>query len=108
MEPGAFSPDGTKLAYSSNVRTPTDVEVWILDLATGDTRNVFGEGIYAAVGDWSPDGTKLLAVDFRNNSDTSIHLVDLESGETTSSPRMTRTASTRRGPGLPTDRASTC
>jgi dipeptidyl aminopeptidase/acylaminoacyl peptidase len=83
VEPGAFSPDGTKLAYSSNVRTPTDVEVWILDRATGDTRNVFGEGMYAAVGDWSPDGTKLLAVDFRNNSDTSIHLVDLESGETT-------------------------
>ncbi len=83
VEAGAFSPDGTKLAYSSNARTPTDVEVWILDLATGDTRNVFGEGMYAAVGDWSPDGTRLLAVDVRNNSDTSIHLVDLESGETT-------------------------
>ena len=30
---------------------------------------------------FSPDGTKLLALDFRNNSDTSIHLVDLETGD---------------------------
>ncbi len=79
---GAFSPDGTKLAYSSNARTPTDVEVWIRDLETGDTRNLFGEGMYAFAGDWSPDGTKLLAADFRNNSDSSIYLIDVESGET--------------------------
>jgi dipeptidyl aminopeptidase/acylaminoacyl peptidase len=78
---GAFSPDGTRLAYSANARTPTDVEVWIRDLATGETRTVFGEGMYSFVSAWSPDGTKLLAADFRNNSDTSIHVIDLESGE---------------------------
>ena len=81
VERGAFSPDGTKLAYAANARTPTDMEVWIRDLETGETRNVFGEGMYALTGDWSPDGTKLLAVDFRNNSDSSIHLIDLETGE---------------------------
>ena len=37
--------------------------------------------MYSFPGDWSPDGTKLLALEFRNNSDTSLHLVDLESGE---------------------------
>ena len=78
----AFSPDGTKLAYSANARTPTDVEVWIRDLESGETRNLFGEGMYAFAGDWSPDGTKLLAADFRNNSDSSIYLIDVESGET--------------------------
>ena len=80
---GAFSPDGTKLAYSANARTPTDMHVWIRELETGETRHVFGDGMYAVAFDWSPDGTKLLAVDFRDNSDTSIHIVDLESGETT-------------------------
>src|SRR5687768_2388432 len=78
---GAFSPDGTKLAYTANARTPTDMEVWIRDLETGETRNVFGEGMYSVAADWSPDGTKLLALDLRNNSDTSIHLVDLVTGE---------------------------
>jgi dipeptidyl aminopeptidase/acylaminoacyl peptidase len=79
---GAFSPDGRRLAYSANANTPTDVEVWIRELESGDMRSVFGQGKYAFAGDWSPDGTKLLAADIRNNSDTSIHLIDLESGET--------------------------
>ena len=78
---GAFSPDGTKLAYGANARSPTDMEIWIRDLDSGEARPVFGEGKYAEAFDWSPDGTKLLAVDLRNNSDSSIHLVDLESGE---------------------------
>ena len=76
---GAFSPDGTRLAYGA--QSDTDVEVRIRDLATGDTRTVFGEGMFAVSFDWSPDGTKLLAVDLRHNSDQSIHLIDLESGE---------------------------
>jgi dipeptidyl aminopeptidase/acylaminoacyl peptidase len=76
---GAFSPDGTKLAYG--VQSSADVLVAIRDLDTGETRTVFGEGKFAESFDWSPDGTKLLAVDVRHNSDQSIHLVDLESGE---------------------------
>jgi dipeptidyl aminopeptidase/acylaminoacyl peptidase len=78
----AFSPDGTKLAYAANARTPTDLEVWIRDVDTGETRAVFGEGKYAFPATWSPDGTKLLALDLRNNSDSTIHLIDLETGET--------------------------
>ena len=65
----AFSPDGTQLAYAANARTPTDLEVWIRDLDSGDTRAVFGEGKYAFPAAWSPDGTKLLALDLRHNSD---------------------------------------
>ena len=57
------------------------MDVWIRDLETGETRHVFGEGMYAFAVDWSPDGTKLLAVDFRHNSDSSIHLIDVESGD---------------------------
>jgi dipeptidyl aminopeptidase/acylaminoacyl peptidase len=80
--PDSFSPDGTKLAYAANARTPTDMEVWVRELASGDVRPVFGEGMYAFPGPWSPDGTKLVAVELRNNSDSSIHVVDLESGDT--------------------------
>jgi dipeptidyl aminopeptidase/acylaminoacyl peptidase len=78
----AWSPDGTQLAYAANARTPTDMEIWIRDLDSGETRPVFGEGMYAFPGPWSPDGTKLLTLDFRHNSDSSIHLVDLDRGET--------------------------
>jgi Tol biopolymer transport system component len=66
----AWSPDGTKLLYAANARTPTDMEVWIRDLDSGETRPVFGEGMYAFPGGWSPDGSKVLTLDFRHNSDT--------------------------------------
>jgi dipeptidyl aminopeptidase/acylaminoacyl peptidase len=78
----AWSPDGTKLLYSANARTPTDMEVWIRDLDSGETRPVFGEGMYAFPGGWSPDGSKVLTLDFRHNSDTSMYLVDVETGDT--------------------------
>ena len=78
----AWSPDGTKLLYAANARTPTDMEVWIRDLDSGETRPVFGEGMYAFPGGWSPDGSKVLTLDFRHNSDTSMYLVDVESGDT--------------------------
>ena len=83
------------------------MEVWIRDLETGETRSVFGEGMYAFPFDWSPDGTKLLAVDVRNNSDSSIHVIDLESGD---APELTPHDDDGLyipGLGPPTARAST-
>ena len=78
----AWAPDGTKFAYAANARKPTDMECWVRDVETGETRPVFGEGMFSFPAAWSPDGSKLLALEFRNNSDSSVHLVDLESGET--------------------------
>ncbi|MFL5918822.1 MAG: S9 family peptidase [Gaiellaceae bacterium] len=78
----SWSPDGTKFAYAANARTPTDMECWVRDADSGETRAVFGEGKFSFPVAWSPDGTKLLALDFRNNSDTSVHLIDLDAGET--------------------------
>ena len=77
----SWSPDGTKLAYAANARKPTDMEIWVRDMASGESRPIFGEGLYAFLGPWSPDGTKLLAVDFRHNSDSTVHLVDVETAE---------------------------
>ncbi len=78
----AWSPDGTKFAYAANARNPSDLEVWVRDVGIGETRAVFGEGMFSFPGRFSPDGSKLLTLDFRNNSDASIHLVDLETAET--------------------------
>jgi dipeptidyl aminopeptidase/acylaminoacyl peptidase len=78
----AWSQDGTKFAYAANARKPSDMEVWVRDAGSGETRAVFGEGMFSFPGRFSPDGSKLLTLDFRNNSDASIHLVDLETGET--------------------------
>jgi len=76
----AWAPDGTRFAYAANARTPTDMECWVRDVESGETRVVFGKGKFSFPGPWSPDGMKLLAIDIRNNSDTSIHLIDVEEG----------------------------
>jgi dipeptidyl aminopeptidase/acylaminoacyl peptidase len=78
--PDAWAPDGTRFAYAANARKPTDMETWVRDAETGEARPVFGEGMFSFPFAWSPDGSKLLALDFRNNSDTSIHLVDVDGG----------------------------
>jgi dipeptidyl aminopeptidase/acylaminoacyl peptidase len=78
---GAWAPDGTKFAYAANARKPSDMECWVRDAASGESRPVFGEEMFSFPGPWSPDGTKLLAIEARNNSDTSIHLVDVEGGD---------------------------
>jgi dipeptidyl aminopeptidase/acylaminoacyl peptidase len=78
LGPDAWSPDGTRFVFCANSRTPTDQEIWVRDVETGEVRNLYGEGMYAFPGAWSPDGSQLLVADFRNNSDISIHLVDAE------------------------------
>jgi len=79
---GAWAPDGSKFAYAANARTPSDMECWVRDVETGESRPVFGEGKFSFPGQFSPDGSKLLALDFRNNSDVSLHLIDLDAGDT--------------------------
>ncbi|HEV2591869.1 MAG TPA: S9 family peptidase [Gaiellaceae bacterium] len=78
--PGAFTPAGDAIAYSANSRTPTDSEVWLQPLEGGGAQSIFGEGMYAFPAGFSPDGSKLLALEFRTNTDQSLHLVDLAAG----------------------------
>ena len=81
LSPGSWAPDGKSFAFSSNLRTPTDGEVFIWTEGEAEPRYVFGEGKYAFAVGFSPDGSKLLAVEFRSNSDTSIWVIDVASGD---------------------------
>ena len=78
----AWARDGTRFAFAANSRRPEDTEVFVWD-GSGEPRYLFGEGKYAFGGNYSPDGTKLLALDIRSNSDTSLYVLDVESGEAT-------------------------
>jgi dipeptidyl aminopeptidase/acylaminoacyl peptidase len=83
LSPGSWAPDGTSFAFSSNLRTPTDGEVFVWREGDAEPRYLFGEGKYAFAVSFSPDGTKLLAVEFRSNSDTSVWVIDVDSGDAT-------------------------
>lgn len=80
---GAWSPDGSAFAFSANSRRPQDSEVFIWRDGHDEPRYLFGEGMYAFPASFSPDGSKLIALEFRSNSDMSLHLVDVESGDVT-------------------------
>ena len=79
----AWSPDGTKLAYAANARTPTDMEVWIRDARLGRDALGLRRGHVRLPG---RAGRRTARSSSRstsgNNSDTSLHLVDVESGDT--------------------------
>lgn len=73
----SWSPDGRRIAYAGNDREPTNQEVIIAELATGETaRPLAGDGLFGPVA-WSPDGTKLLALQLYGNTNTDIWLIDV-------------------------------
>ena len=79
--PGVWAPDSSRFAFAANSRKPEDGEVFVQDAAGGEPKVLFGEGRYAFATSFSPDGTKLLAIDFNGNTDTSLHVLDVAGGE---------------------------
>lgn len=76
-----WSPDGWRLAFSSNRRDPAVFDIYLYDLTTGkDTLIWQTDGYYTALR-FSPDGEKLLVRQARSNYDHDLFLVDLETGE---------------------------
>jgi dipeptidyl aminopeptidase/acylaminoacyl peptidase len=77
-----WSPDGTRIVYSANSNVPTDQDVWLHDVDGGETRMLLGGIGFIFPAYWSPEGRFVTVLELRSNSDTSIHLVDVESAET--------------------------
>jgi dipeptidyl aminopeptidase/acylaminoacyl peptidase len=81
--PGAWSPDASMFAFAANSRRPQDGEVFLWRDGDDEPRYLWGEGRYAFPAGFSPDGTKLIGLEFRSNSDMSLFLIDIESGDAT-------------------------
>ncbi len=80
LSPRAWAPGGGRFAFSANSRRPEDTEVFVQEEGA-EPRYVFGEGKYTFGVSFSPDGGSLVVVEARSNTDTSLFLVDLSSGE---------------------------
>ncbi|HET8567680.1 MAG TPA: S9 family peptidase [Candidatus Limnocylindria bacterium] len=81
MSWNAASPDGRTLAISSNAREPSDVDVVLVDLATGAQRTVMTGPYWHVAGGWSPDGRSLLVMRVADNLEQTVFVVDAASGE---------------------------
>lgn len=81
---GTWSPDGRSFAYAANDREPTEQDIIIRDVQTGDVRRVLAGDSVNFAAYWSPDGNFLTAIRANNNTDMDIFLIDLSTGESRS------------------------
>ncbi len=81
MSWNAASPDGRWLAVSSNARSRADMDVVLVDIATGAQRPLVTGPAWHVAGGWSPDGQTLLVMRVADNTDQTVLAVDVASGE---------------------------
>jgi dipeptidyl aminopeptidase/acylaminoacyl peptidase len=77
----AASPDGRRVAFSSNARTATDMDIVIADLDTGSERQLITGAAWHVAGGWSPDATRLLVMRVLDNTTQELLVVDPVTGE---------------------------
>ncbi len=77
-----WSPNGDMLAWSSNARNGRDMDIHIA--APGDahfTRLLKAVSGQWTVGDWSPDETRIVAVEYVSINESYIHIITLDDGK---------------------------
>ena len=77
----AASPDGRRVAFSSNARASTDMDVVVADLATRSERPLLTGAFWHVVGGWSPDGSQLLVMRVFDNTTQDLFVVDPDTGD---------------------------
>jgi dipeptidyl aminopeptidase/acylaminoacyl peptidase len=77
---GAFSPDGTQLAFSSNLRKSGVFDVYVLNRTSGVVRRVYTTPGTAYATAWSRDARRLLVRLIKTPYDDDLYVVDLQTG----------------------------
>jgi len=81
-----FNRDGSLLAYSSTHRNGASRDLWIMDPKKPDeARMIFpvDDGTAWFIADWMEDDRHLLLGQYISSTESRIHLLDIETGETT-------------------------
>src|SRR5207249_2245772 len=76
----AASPDGRTVAFSSNARATTDMDVVLAATAGGGERILLAAPAWHVVGGWSPQGDALLVMRVLDNTTQDLLVVDVASG----------------------------
>lgn len=78
-----LSEDGRFIAYASNANNPMDMDVFVRDLKTGETRCLTKGGGIFFPNRFSPNNRFLLVTRINSTLDTDLFLCDLRNGELT-------------------------
>ncbi|HVK51763.1 MAG TPA: S9 family peptidase [Pseudoxanthomonas sp.] len=81
-----FSHDGRQLAFTSTARNGKDSDIWLMDLGSRKARPLVTEGGQWNALDFSPDGKKLLVIQYVSVNESYPGEVDLGSGKLTRFP----------------------
>ena len=76
----ATSPNGRQVAFSSNARATTDMDIVLQDIASGVERVLVTGPAWHVAGGWSPDGRSLLVMRVQDNTDQDLFIVHAASG----------------------------
>lgn len=77
---GMFSSDGARILYSSTERNGRDFDIYLADVASGESRRVF-QGTFGFFPEaWQPDGHLVIVSETRGEDANDVHLLNLESG----------------------------
>jgi dipeptidyl aminopeptidase/acylaminoacyl peptidase len=79
---GGWSPDGTKIAWTSNERDERYFDLYEVEVATGRARLLHREDAVLRPGQYSPDGRWLAFVKFNTLDDLDLYARELSTGRT--------------------------
>ena len=77
---GMFSPDGKQILYSSTERNGTDFDIYVADVATGDSRMVYQGSFGFFPQAWQPNGDLVIVTETRGEDANDVHLLDMSTG----------------------------
>jgi dipeptidyl aminopeptidase/acylaminoacyl peptidase len=80
----AWSPTGDLLAWSSNARNGRDMDLYVAAPADPNFQRRFKEvsGQWT-VSDWSPDGSRVVALEYLSINESYLHIIDVATGKVT-------------------------
>lgn len=78
---GAWSPNGTRFAFSANRRHPAYFDIYIQNLETQEIELIYQSDETKSVASWSPDGRSLVISIASASNNNDLYLLDLETRE---------------------------
>ena len=76
-----FSPNGKKIAYTSNERNKEFFDIYVMDLETKTSKLVRKVNAFNTVEAWSPDGGRLIVATHDNNYNNNLRSLNLATEE---------------------------